>query len=129
MAARGRWPRSTGRAYLEFARAEPAYYSAMFEAGIPLATSPELREPRNGHAVLRGACDTLCEQMPLQLRPPALMVALHIWATSHGIASLFGHGEAARRTLPMSPEELLEAAVLVYLRGLGLPAAKGADAI
>jgi hypothetical protein len=24
----------------------------------------------------------------------------------------------------MSPEELLEAAVLVYLRGLGLPAAK-----
>ena len=38
-------------------------------------------------------------------------------------------GDAARRTLPMSPEELLEAAVLVYLRGLGLPAAKGADAI
>jgi hypothetical protein len=64
--------------------------------------------------------------MPLQSRPPALMVALHIWATSHGIASLFGHGDAARRTLPMSPEELLEAAVLVYLRGLGLPAAKGA---
>jgi hypothetical protein len=33
-----------GKAYLEFARAEPAYYSAMFEAGIPLATSPELRQ-------------------------------------------------------------------------------------
>jgi hypothetical protein len=29
----------------------------------------------------------------------------------------------------MSPEELLEAAVLVYLRGLGLPAAKGDGAI
>src|SRR5262245_51506009 len=25
-----------GKAYLEFARTEPAYYSAMFEAGIPL---------------------------------------------------------------------------------------------
>jgi hypothetical protein len=48
------------------------------------------------------------------------MVALHIWAMSHGIASLFGRGDAARRTLPMSPEELLEAAVLVYLRGLGV---------
>src|SRR5450631_2516991 len=24
-----------GRAYLEFARTEPAYYSAMFEAGVP----------------------------------------------------------------------------------------------
>ncbi len=59
-------------------------------------------------------------QMPPQSRPPALMVALHIWAMSHGIASLFGRGDAARRTLPMSPEELLEAAVLVYLRGLGL---------
>jgi AcrR family transcriptional regulator len=33
-----------GNAYLEFARAEPAYYSAMFEAGIPLAASPALPE-------------------------------------------------------------------------------------
>jgi hypothetical protein len=57
------------------------------------------------------------------------MVALHIWSISHGIASLFGRGDAARRALPISPEELLEAAVLVYLRGLGLSAAKGAGAI
>jgi hypothetical protein len=39
---------------------------------------------------------------------------------SHGIASLFGRGDAGRRKLPMSPEELLEAGVLLYLRGLGL---------
>jgi hypothetical protein len=57
------------------------------------------------------------------------MVALHIWSMSHGVASLFGRGDAARRTLPILPEELLEAAVLVYLRGLGLPAAKGGRAI
>src|SRR5207245_1077286 len=31
-----------GKAYLEFARIEPAFYSAMFEAGIPPDTSPEL---------------------------------------------------------------------------------------
>src|ERR1700741_4496316 len=31
-----------GRAYLAFARDEPAYYSAMFEAGVPLEASPEL---------------------------------------------------------------------------------------
>jgi hypothetical protein len=48
------------------------------------------------------------------------MMARHMWALSHGIASLFGRGDAARRPLPMSPEDLLEAAVLVYLRGLGL---------
>ena len=119
-----------GKAYLEFARAEPAYYSAMFEAGISLATTPELHEAgERAFAVLRGASEILCAQVPPQSRPPALMVALHIWSMSHGIASLFGRGDAARRTLPMSPEELLEAAVLVYLRGLGLPAAKGAGAI
>src|ERR1700746_1189631 len=33
-----------GRAYLEFARTEPAYYSAMFEAGVPIDVNPELRE-------------------------------------------------------------------------------------
>ena len=110
-----------GKAYLDFARREPAYYSAMFEAGIPLATNPELREAGDrAFAVLRGAADKLCAQAPARNRPPALMVALHIWAMSHGIASLFGRGDAARRALPMSPEELLEAEVLVYLRGLGV---------
>ena len=110
-----------GKAYLDFARGEPAYYSAMFEAGIPLATNPELREAGDrAFAVLRGAAEKLCAQTPARNRPPALMVALHIWAMAHGIASLFGRGDAARRTLPMSPEELLEAEVLVYLRGLGV---------
>ena len=116
-----------GKAYLQFAHAEPAYYSAMFEAGIPLATSAELREAgERAFAVLRGVAERLCALVPPQKRPPALMVALHIWAISHGIASLFGRGDAARRTLPMSPEELLEADVLIYLRGLGIPTARGA---
>ena len=48
------------------------------------------------------------------------MMSLHIWALSHGIASLFGRGDDGRRKLPMTPEDLLEAGVLVYLRGLGL---------
>src|ERR1700751_4563939 len=33
-----------GKAYLYFARNEPAYYSAMFEAGIPLESRPELQQ-------------------------------------------------------------------------------------
>jgi AcrR family transcriptional regulator len=111
-----------GKAYLAFARSEPAYYSAMFEAGIPLDGNPELREAGDrAFAVLRGAAEQLAASLPAASRPPALMMALHIWATSHGIASLFGRGDAGRRVLPMTPEELLEAAVLVYLRGLGLP--------
>jgi hypothetical protein len=48
------------------------------------------------------------------------MVALHVWAMAHGIASLFGRGDAGRRKLPMSPEDLLEAGLLLYLQSLGL---------
>ena len=45
-----------GKAYLQFARSEPAYYSAMFEAGIPPEASPELRDgAERALAVLRTA--------------------------------------------------------------------------
>ncbi|HEY1361386.1 MAG TPA: TetR/AcrR family transcriptional regulator [Xanthobacteraceae bacterium] len=111
-----------GKAYLRFASSEPAYYSAMFEAGIPPDSSPELREAGEGaFAVLRAATERLVAMLPAPSRPPVLMMALHIWAMAHGVASLFGRGDAARRAQPMLPEELLEAAVLIYLRGLGLP--------
>jgi AcrR family transcriptional regulator len=115
-----------GKTYLAFARREPAYYSAMFEAGVALDSDRELRDAsEKAFAVLRAAAEKLVALMPPQERPPALMVALHVWAMTHGIASLFGRGDAARRTLPMQPEELLEAAVLIYLRGLGLTTAAG----
>jgi hypothetical protein len=116
-----------GKAYLAFAREEPAFYSAMFEAGIPLDASPELRAVGDrAFAVLRNACEVLVAALPAQKRPPALMMALHIWAMSHGIASLFGRGESSQRKLPMSAEDLLEAQLLIYLRGLGLDASAAA---
>ncbi len=112
-----------GKAYLAFARSEPAYYSAMFEAGIAPDTSPELAQAgERAFSVLRNAAEAIVATMPAKDRPPALMMGLHIWALSHGIASLFGRGDAARRKLPMTAEDLLEAGVLIYLRGLGLPA-------
>jgi AcrR family transcriptional regulator len=114
-----------GKAYLEFARAQPAYYSAMFEAGVAVGSNPPLREAsERAFAVLRGAADKICAAMPSGARPPALMVALHIWAMAHGVASLFGRGDGAQRALPMSPAELLEAHMLVYLRGLGVDPAR-----
>src|SRR6202140_4616737 len=49
-----------GRAYLAFARSEPAYYSAMFEAGIPLDRHPELlAASERAFAVLRLGSDAL----------------------------------------------------------------------
>ena len=104
-----------------FARAEPAYFSAMFEGGVAPDSDPELAQAADhAFAVLRTAVDAVCATLPLKSRPPVLMMSLHVWALSHGIASLFGRGDAGRRKLPMSPEELLEAAVLIYLGGLGL---------
>jgi AcrR family transcriptional regulator len=110
-----------GRAYLAFARDESAYYSAMFEAGVPRDRTPELvRAGERAFAVLRQAAEALCADLPADRRPPTTMMALHIWAFSHGVASLFARSDGARRPLPMPPEELLEAGMLVYLQGLGL---------
>lgn len=109
-----------GRAYLDFARAEPAFYAAMFEAQVPPDADRELAQAGDrAFAVLRQACEALIAELPAARRPPALMMALHVWAMSHGIASLFGRGDHARRKLPMPAEELLEAGMLVYLQGLG----------
>jgi AcrR family transcriptional regulator len=111
---------NVGRAYLAFARNEPAYYAAMFETGLPKADSPDLEQSaRRAFDVLQAATRKLAEKLPEESRPPARMVALHVWSLSHGIASLFGRGGAGLRA-PVSPEELLEAGVLIYLRGLGL---------
>lgn len=110
-----------GHAYLAFARNEPAYYSAMFEAAIPLDADAGLRDAAGrAFEVLRHASETVCARAPAERRPPAMMMSLHVWALSHGIAALFARPDAGRRPLPMAPEELLEAGMLIYLRGLGL---------
>lgn len=112
---------NVGKAYLHFARTEHAYYAAMFESGLPPDASPELRQASDrAFAVLRNAAEMVCAQLPAGKRPPALMVSLHVWAMAHGIASLFGRGDGGRRSVPMSAEDLLESAVLVYLQGLGV---------
>lgn len=110
-----------GCAYLAFAREQPAYYSAMFEAGVALDQNIELRDAADCAIIpLRKAVEALCAPLPAGKRPPVGMMSLHIWSLSHGIASLFTRGDPGRRKLPMTPEDLLEAAVLIYLQGLGL---------
>lgn len=113
-----------GHAYLDFARQHPADYVAMFESGIPTEADPALRQAADrAFGVLREAAETLVAAMPAPGRPPALMVALHTWALAHGVAALFGRADAARRKVPMPADDLLEAAFLIYLKGLGAPAA------
>ena len=64
-----------------------------------------------------------------QSRPPALMMALHIWALSHGIASLFGRGDAGRGArCRCRRRNCWRPAVLIYLRGLGFREPSGTPA-
>ncbi len=109
-----------GRAYLAFAREEPALFAAMFESGLSFKDYPDLQGASDrAFGVLRDACEALIATLPGERRPPAMMVALHVWSLSHGIAALFARGDDARRPIPMEPEDLLEAAVLIYMEGLG----------
>lgn len=109
-----------GRAYLAFAREEPALYAAMFESSVPPGSDSALSvQADRAFAVLQEAADRIHAGLPADKRAPARMMALHIWSMAHGIASLFSRGDAGRRPLPVPPEDLLEAGILVYLSGLG----------
>lgn len=111
---------STGRAYLAFARKYPGHYVAMFESGISINRSSDLSQAAN-HALgqLEQAAAQLTLQMPIDKRPPASMVAAHIWAMSHGVVELFARGSPGTQS-PFPAEDLLESGIGIYLRGLGL---------
>ena len=61
-----------GKAYLEFARSQPAFYSAMFEAGISVSANAALRAASDrAFGILRAAAEKLCGALPLAAaRPP-----------------------------------------------------------
>jgi len=60
-----------GRAYLTFAREEPASYAAMFEAGLSIDSVPELKTASDrSFAVLRKAANRILEAAPADSRPP-----------------------------------------------------------
>lgn len=114
-----------GRRYLDFARRQPALYAAMFESGLPPDTDAALlHASERAFGVLLNGAEVLCAGLRPGRRPPAVMVALHVWSMAHGIASLFlTHASGPGRILPMAPEDLLEAGLLLYFRALGEAAA------
>ncbi len=111
---------ATGRAYLEFARAQPGHYICMFESGLNISGKAELSLAANSAmSVLVRAAEALSSHMPSHERPPATMIAHHIWAMSHGVVELFARNSPGTQS-PFPPEDLLEPGIGVYLRGLGL---------
>lgn len=111
---------ATGRAYLAFARKYPGHYMAMFESGLSFNAHPDLAlVAARARGVLEVAAEKLSQHMPADRRPPASMFSAHIWAMSHGVVELFMRGApGAKSSFP--PEDLLEAGIGIYLRGLGL---------
>ncbi len=110
------------QAHLAFAGRDPPVYAAMFGASFPVGEHPDLLQAREAaFAVVRKAAYGASNRAVTPNRPPAQMVALHVWSLTHGIATLFiSHGDDGHRLLPMSPEDLLEAGLMIYLQSLGL---------
>lgn len=118
---------AVGRAYLAFARAEPAYYAAMFAQGSASLLGPGSpgSPGARAFAVLGEACTQLARRLPPERRPPVAMMAYHVWALAHGVAQLFLARAGEPPRAPMTPEDLLESGTGIYLRGLGLIPADG----
>lgn len=111
---------ATGRAYLAFARKYPGHYMAMFESGLNLQAHPDLAlVAQKARDVVEKAAEKLSQQLPAAKRPPSTMVSAHIWAMSHGVVELYMRGAPGAKS-PFPPEDLLEAGIGIYLRGLGL---------
>ncbi|MBJ3763011.1 TetR/AcrR family transcriptional regulator [Maribius pontilimi] len=111
---------ATGRAYLAFARKHPGHYVAMFESSLNVQRHPELHAvAARANGVLERAAADLSQHIPADRRPPAQMFSAHIWALSHGVVELFARNSPGTN-VPYPPEDLLEAGIGIYLRGLGL---------
>ena len=93
-----------GPAYLAFAREEPGYYAAMF-AFQPLAGQ---------RAPFEGLAQAMAGALPAGVAEPRL-VALQIWALSHGVAMLERVGMPPPGSGAPPPERILDAGVAALL--------------
>ena len=109
---------ATGRAYLAFARKYPGHYQAMFESGLQPGKHPDLAQvSAKAREMMDRAAEHLARALP-EGRPPARMISAHVWAVSHGVVELYLRGNGGPQ--PWPAEDLLETAIGIYLRGLGL---------
>lgn len=99
-----------GPAYLAFAREEPGYYAAMFTFQ-PVAQQPGEDDRSSPFEALTGTISAL---LPPDARNPRL-VALQVWALSHGVAMLERAGMPAPESGTPPAEAVLEKGVTALL--------------
>jgi len=94
-----------GRAYMNYALANPLHYRLMFNTALPDAElHPEMMErARHAFSILRDAISRLDMADPDTPRPVDLD-ALYVWATVHGLASIMP--SSAMKSLPLSKAHL-----------------------
>lgn len=114
----GQWPglSGMGAAYLAFAREEPGYYGALFDWRDPSPSEPEPGGEGDGFAGLVAALGRAMprgREDPLALR----LLALQVWALSHGIAGLERAGMLPSGHDAPTPEAALGDAVTRLIRG------------
>ena len=108
-----------GEAYVAFAAEDPAAYAAMFQSGVAPAEPSELRVVADkAFAILVAAASRLGGRQLDGSPADPRTVALHIWALSHGIATLCQSGGRGGLISPDSARKLLEAGAATYLAGL-----------
>ncbi len=111
-----------GEVYFSFAQYERASYIAMFEAGLAGDEIEGLKEAGDqAFATLTTAAKALGGTMPDgQPISPELMGA-HIWAMSHGMASLFSTPRKGMDSPGAGdPKFLFASGMAIYLKGLGI---------
>jgi len=84
-----------------------------------VSNDDQLKRGRSRFDVLQRAASALCRALPPQQRPPVKLMSLHIWALSTA-SPISSSRRAGVAKLPLPPEQILESAMLVYLRGLGI---------
>ena len=110
-----------GRAYLAFAREEPASYAVMFEAGLGVSDDDQLKAAADrAFDVLQRAASALCRALPPSKDRRSELMSLHIWALSHGVADLFVEARPASPSFRSHLSRFSNRRCSVYLRGLGI---------
>lgn len=115
-----------GRAYLDFARGEPGYYQAIFASGL---AHEDIAVPGAPSGPLEALEKAIADQTDRWIDPKtARILALEVWALSHGIASLAAANELSPLVGAPDPAELLAHGVNALVRGATLTAPAPANA-
>lgn len=108
-----------GRAYIEFAYEEQAFYRAMFEADISRQNEEDLKQvSRQSFENLVSAAQFIKDSIPGETDISTETISYHIASMSHGAATLLKAREGVWDNL--DPLDILHSNLAIYLRGLGI---------